>query len=340
MKQTTLTPLNLDMLATVARYRLMTAEQMRRALAAKREKLASAENFANILRKMHGRGFIGRDWLSLRAPERTMLTRPSAVWFLNPEHLRAIRAELERLERAELYEPFRDYETIVKDSGALAENTLRHELAITDFYSALELGGGESTLTLWLRTSPRHPDISRDVTFTQTDKKSGKASKRRLPLNPDGFHITHTPGRGYAFFFLEMDMSTEAPEKLANKFLAYYAYHQQDRFGHDIAAPMARRYALPIHNAESAPFRVLFVTPTAARRNDLLLKSRVIPMSNFFHFATLPDLRGNAYGPIWHSKETLAAHLDEYDARTRTDTPNTLRTWAHSLLDVAPPHTL
>lgn len=336
----TLTPLNLDILATIARYRLMTAEQIRRVLAAKREKLASAENFANILRRMHSRGFVGRDWLALRPPERTMLARPSAVWFLLPPHFRAIRDELERLERVELYEDLRDYAKAAKDSAPLAENTLRHELAITDFYSALDLGQGENPLAVWVRTSPRHPDTSRDVHFTQTDKKTGKKTERRLPLNPDGFHITHTSGKGYAFFFLEMDMSTEAPEKLANKFLAYYAYHQQARFGTDLAAPMAQRYGLPIATAERAPFRVLFVTPNAKRRNDLLLKSRVLPMSNLFQFATLADVMADPYGPVWASKETFTPHLDEYNTRTHTDSTVFLRKWAHDLLDGLPLHRL
>lgn len=336
----TLTPLNLSIIATVARYRLMTTEQIHRALSARREKLASVENFSNILRRLHGHGFIARDWVAVRPAERSMLARPSAVWHLKPENLRAILAELERTERAELYEDLRDYEKAIKNGAPLAENTLRHELAITDFYSALDLGQGDAAPVLWLRTSPKHPDISRDVAFTKTDKKTGHKTAVRLPLNPDGFHITHAEGKGHAFFFLEMDMSTEAPEKLANKFLAYYAYHQQDRFGEDIAAPIARRHRLPIQHPEAAPFRVLFVAPTPRRRNDLLLKSRVLPMSNLFQFATLGDLRENPNGPIWLSKETFAPHLNEYNERTHTDSSTVLREWAHALLDSLAPHRL
>lgn len=334
----TLTPLNLTILETVARYRLMTTEQMHRALSAKREKLASVENFSNILRRLHSLGFIGRDWVAVRPAERTAFAKPSAVWHLKPEHLKAILQELEQTERAELYEPFRDYEHRVKDSAPLAENTLRHELAITDFYAALDTD--PARVALWMRTSPRHPAISRDVVFTQTDKKTGKKTERKLPLNPDGFHITRTEGRGYAFFFLEMDMSTEAPEKLTNKFLAYYAYHQQNRFGGDIAAPLSRRYALSIQHSDIAPFRVLFVTPNSRRRNDLLLKSRLLPLSNLFHFTTLGDLIREPYGAIWLSKETFAPHLDEYNERTHTHTASILRDWAHTLLDRLPQHAL
>lgn len=334
----TLTPLNLLIIETVARFRLMTTEQLHRALSAKREKLASVENFSNILRRLHSLGFIGRDWVAVRPAERTAFSKPSAVWHLKPEHLKAVLAELERTARADLYEPLRDYETNVKDGAPLAENTLRHELAITDFYSALDTD--PARVALWLRTSPRHPDISRDVVFTQTDKNTGKKTERRLPLNPDGFHITHTEGKGYACFFLEMDMSTEAPEKLTNKFIAYVAYHQQNRFGEDIATPLVRRYALPIQHPEAAPFRVLFVTPNARRRNDLLLKSRVFPMGNLFHFATLDDLKRDPYGAIWISKETFAPHLDEYNEKTHTLTASILRDWAHTLLDELPKHAL
>ena len=175
-----LTPLNLLILETVARYRLMTTEQVHRALSGKRDKLASVENFSNILRRLHSLGFLGRDWVAVRPAERTAFAKPSAVWHLKPEHLRAILAELERTERVDLYEPLRDEEANVKDSAPLAENTLRHELAITDFYAALDTD--PARVALWLRTSPRHPAISRSVVFTQTDKKTGKKTERRLPL--------------------------------------------------------------------------------------------------------------------------------------------------------------
>lgn len=337
----TLTPLNLAILETVLRFRLMTTEQIHRALSARREKLASIENFSNILRRLHTHGFIGRDWVAVRPAERTAFAKPSAVWFLKPDHLRAILTELERTGRAELYEELRDFEQSAKDSAPLAENTLRHELAITDFYSSLAFSPEpETRLALWLRTSPRHPGISREVRFTQTDKKSGKKHERRLPLNPDGFHLTETSGKGFAFFFLEMDMSTEAPEKLTNKFLAYVAYHQQRRFGPDIAAPFAKRYGLPIQNADAAPFRVLFVTPTEKRRNDLLLKSRVLPMANLFQFATLADVKQNPHGAIWLSKESFIEHLDNYNERTHTESGSILRAWAHDLLNQAPRHAL
>lgn len=333
----TLTPLNLDIIETVLRYRLMTTEQIHRVLSTKREKLASVPNFSNIMRRLHSLGFVGRDWVAVNPGERNAFSKPSAIWHLRPEHLRAVLAELEKTERVDLYEPFRDHETAAKDGAPLAENTLRHELAVTDFYAALETRLA-SRLVLWLRTSPRHPDISRSVSFTQTDKKTGKKTERRLPMNPDGFHITHDPERGFACFFLEIDRSTENIEKITQKFLAYFAYHKGGTFGVDIAAPLARRNRLSIEHPEKASFRVLFVAPTARRRNDLLLKSRVLPLSNLFHFATLPDAIRDPSGDIWLSKESFLPHLDEYNERTHTEKPSILREWAHTTLDNVPKH--
>ena len=135
-------------------------------------------------------------------------------------------------------------------------------------------------------------------------------------------------------------MSTEAPEKLTAKFIAYVAYHQQGRFGAEIAAPLARRYRLPIQHAEAAPFRVLFVAPTSRRRNDLLLKSRVLPLANLFQFTTLDDVKRDPHGAIWLSKETFAPVLDDYNERTHTESASLLRTWAHTVLDGLPKHAL
>ena len=90
-----LTPLNLAILETVLRFRLMTTEQIHHALSVQREKLASVKNFSNILRRLHSLNFIGRDWISVRPAARTAYSKPSAVWHLKPEHLKAVLTELE-----------------------------------------------------------------------------------------------------------------------------------------------------------------------------------------------------------------------------------------------------
>lgn len=136
-------------------------------------------------------------------------------------------------------------------------------------------------------------------------------------------------------------MNTEtAAEKLTNKFLAYYAYFQEKGFGPDIAVPFARKHRLPVPQPEIAPFRVLFVAPTAKRRNDLLLKSRVLPTSTLFHFTTMEDALAYPFGPAWLSKDSFKSHLAEYDARTHTDNPALLRAWAHEVLNGLPKHAL
>lgn len=342
MKQK-LTALNLDIIKQLLRYRLMTTAQIHRIVFQPRDKQAAETSVSNVMRRLHSHSFVSRDWVAVKSTERSMLGRPSAVWHLKPENLKHLRVELEASGRADLYEELAPFGKALKDGAALAENTLRHELAITDFYSALEMAapGSQRQLPLWLRTSPRHADISRDVTLTKTDKKTGRQNTHRLPLNPDGLHVVHHPDKGCAFFFLEMDMNSETnSEKITNKFLAYYAYFEHNTFGKDIAQPFAERYRLPVTHPEAARFCVLFVVPNAKRRNDLLLKSRVLATSNLFQFAVLDDVMADPFGAVWLSKASFKDHLDDYNRRTHAESPVLLRNWAHGILDGLPKHTL
>jgi hypothetical protein len=339
-----LTEHNLEILTTLLKYRLMSTEQVYRAAYTGRRdpKPATMRAAANTLKRLHLNGFLGRDWVDPKKHTREKPTRPSAIWFLEKKHFEKVCENLIQHSRADVFEDLAAAH-VIRDGSALAANTLRHELAITEFYMALNMAApaGGRNIPLWLRTSPRHPDISRTVTATKTDKKTGRESKLTLPLNPDGFHVVHRPDKGCAFFLLEMDMNTETnAEKITKKFLAYYAYYEQGTFGQDIAVPFARKYRLPITRPEAAPFRVLFVAPNTRRRNDLLLKSRVLPTSNLFQFATLDDVLADPFGPAWLCKDSFKDYLDEFNARTHTDNPALLRAWAHGILDQLPRHAL
>jgi hypothetical protein len=347
-----LTADNLAMLRTILTYRLMTTEQVCRNVAAARADSSDANirSVAKTLKKLHLNGLVGRDWVDPKKHMRDTPGRPAAVWFFDKKHFENLCEHLAETGRADLCEDLTTAH-VLREGSMLAANTLRHELAITDFYQALNQAAPATgiSLPLWLRTSPKHPDITRTVRFTKTRTKTDPKTRQTvkteipatLPLNPDGFHVLQPAGKECAFFLLEMDMNTEtAHEKLTNKFLAYYAYYQEKGFGPDIAAPFVQKYRLPVPRPETVPFRVLFVTPTAKRRNDLLLKSRVLPTSNLFQFATLPDLLADPFGPVWLNKEAFKDHLDEYNARTHTDNLAVLRTWAHGILDALPKRTL
>lgn len=343
-----LTPNTLPLLTTILKYRLMSTDQVYRAVYAPRADQesrtipATSRAVANALKRLHLDGFVGRDWVDPKKHTRETPARPSAIWFLEKKHFEKLCENLAAHSRADMCEELTAAH-VMRDGSTLAANTLRHELAITEFYLRLEQAAPSArrSVPLWLRTSPRHPDISRTVSATKTDKKTGRESKLTLPLNPDGFHVVQHPERGCAFFLLEMDMNTETnAEKITKKFLAYYAYYEQGTFGTDIAGPFALRYRLPVTHPEAAPFRVLFVAPNAKRRNDLLLKSRVLPTSNLFQFAVLDEMLADPFGPVWLSKDSFKGHLDEYNARTHTDNPALLRAWAHSVLDTLPKHAL
>ncbi len=344
-----ITTANLSLLEAILRFRLMSTVQTQRFMN-KTQPQVSSSSIATTLSRLHSAGYVSRTWLSILPVERSQLARPSAVWYFTQGNFEKLTQALARFGRADEAEDLAHLGNILKNSGALMDNTLRHELAITDFYLALESVTGESGVNMpfWLRSSPSHADISRHVTFTKTvtlyDKKTKSETKRdsqvTLPLNPDGFHVIQTP-RGCAFYFLEMDMNTETlKEKLTNKFLAYYAYFEQKQFGKDIALPFCSRYRLPIAQPDYAPFRVLFVTPNEKRRNDLLLKARLLPTSSLFQFATLPDLLADPLGKVWLSKQSFLEHLEDYNRRTNSENPAVLRKWVHEILNNTPKHAL
>lgn len=340
------TPLHYAIISHLLRYRLMTTAQLYRTVFCERDNPGTENNVANIMKSLHGKGFVSRDWLAVKPTERHMLARPSAIWYLKPENLKAVRAELEKKGKADLYESLRHYAPSLKDNSALAENTLRHELAITDFYSALERSISQKhqtlSLPLWLRTSPRHPEITRTVECEEKNQKNGTAKTIILPFNPDGFHMLHYPDKGHAFFFLEMDMNTETShKKLHQKFLVYYHYSRQNRFAAEIAVPFGERYRLPLTRTDTIPFRVLVVAQHDKRRNDLLLKSiSSQPLTSLFHFATLDDVIQNPFGEIWLSKKDFQNHLPEYQERAQKETLPLVREWAHSILSELPKHAL
>jgi hypothetical protein len=351
MNKRRLTSRNLQMLEAILRYRLMTTEQLHKLIFSRQPEPGTTNSLSNTLRKLHGLEFISRTWVSRSTQEKSMLARPAAVWFFKNENFKKICEELAETGRADVVEDLASLGKALKDSGTLAENTLRHELAITDFYVALEHAAQVSPIALpfWLRTSPKHEDVSRNVTFTKTVTKRNNKTKQEthhdtnvtLPLNPDGFHVLNPQGKGCAFFFLEMDLATETlTEKLTNKFLAYYAYYEQKTFRQDIADIFIARHRLPVARPEMASFRVLFVTPNEKRRNDLLLKSRVLPTSQLFHFATLPDVLADPFGAVWLCKDSFKPYLSEYDRRTHIENPALLRKWAHEALNTTTKHAL
>ncbi len=344
MSRQNLTELNLRCIETIARFRVMTTEQLHRAVFLKRERSATENSVANVMRRLHERGFVARDWLTLLSPERGVYDKPRAVWFVAPPNFAAIRAELARTERAHRFEELRPLARQASDTKAFAMNTLRHEIAITEFYLALERAeAGAGQVPFWLRTSPRHPEVSTTVRARKkitSGRQEGRSLEVDLPLNPDGLHAIRND-RGTAFFFLEIDMNTETGlEKLSDKFLAYYVYFDRDRFGRELAPMLCERHKIGVSDPSRARFRVLFVTTNAKRRNDLLLKSRVLPTSNVFQFATLSEVAQDPFGAVWLSKKDFEPYLDEYNRRTHTDPPALLREWGHGILDQLEKHAL
>src|SRR5512147_1759649 len=90
------TALHYTIITALLRYRLMTTAQLYRTVFCEREHPGTENNVANIMKQLHSKGLVSRDWLSVKPTERSLLARPSAIWYLTPENLKAVRKELEQ----------------------------------------------------------------------------------------------------------------------------------------------------------------------------------------------------------------------------------------------------
>jgi hypothetical protein len=94
------------------------------------------------------------------------------------------------------------------------------------------------------------------VSLAGSDPKS-RLMERKVALIPDGFFVLKTPTMRL-FYFLEVDLGSEASRVLVEKCRAYYAFWHSGGFG--------EKHALE----GKVGFRVLFVAPTEKRAATIL----------------------------------------------------------------------
>jgi hypothetical protein len=116
------------------------------------------------------------------------------------------------------------------------------------------------------------------------------ATVRKVSLLPDGFFILKPP-KMKLFYYLEVDLGSEAGRVLTAKCQAYYAFWQSGGFG--------ERHGVE----ERVGFRVLFVAPTEKRVQTMLQSiSRLDAGQGLFWVALQNDITpSDILRPIWRS---------------------------------------
>lgn len=114
----------------------------------------------------------------------------------------------------------------------------------------------------------------------------------RLRCEPDAFMQIEVQDRGgKAFFFVEIDRSTERLSILEEKVSRYSFYRYSGGLvGHDRST-----------KRESVPFRVLFVLKSAERRNNLIerLLARTPTVRTLVYASTLSEVLTDPFGRVW-----------------------------------------
>lgn len=158
---------------------------------------------------------------------------------------------------------------------------LEHNLGIAEFRVCLELAlrnNPEIDLLFWRRESKE-----------LNDRVLDPRKRKYLPVTPDAFFGLQT-NLGRSYFFLEVDMATQEHRRITRKIIAYREYWKKGLYG--------QKYGFN-------SFRVLFVTTTERRLNNLLKTAEKTGAKNMFLFATQSDItEGRIFDSIWMSPAT------------------------------------
>ncbi len=341
-----LTPKQIAVLADVVRLKLLSTRQIGELhfdLAEKPETTAPA----NLMRKLKMAGCVKSAYTPLTSTETDTPTRPSAVWFVPPDSLKVIRRVLVEQGRASEWEAIEATAVTINKDQRFAEQSLRHEVGISDVLMALErqvraLPGFE--LVFALRTSPRHEDISTTIEIKKTrtvqDGKTKELRERefrqKTTVNPDLFFAIQYPDKTFGFFFGEYDNDTSNEAKFFEKLEGYHVYQSRGLF-EPVARTFSERYALPIKDFSGASFRVVTIvnskTNPTRRRNSLFSRSLLLPTNRFYNFATLDEWKRDPLGQVFLNKQTFAPLMDEYHRCIKPASPTIVSKWMDSKLD-------
>lgn len=173
----------------------------------------------------------------------------------------------------------------------ISDRTIRHELAVADVKVAL----------LSSRVSPL--EIPLFITWPWLIEFTAHHPQTRQPavLKPDGFFVLRDAQGKDHFFYVEVDMSTERHEVILNKAALYRAHAQSGEFARMGSSLGTGNYH----------FRVLLVTKTKQRRNELAMSLLSVPILMQVWLTTKDELETEPWGAIWMRPADVRKVLDD-----------------------------
>ncbi len=301
---------------------------------------------------MHG--FVQRLYVPLTSEQTKVATRPSAVWMFPPKQQKKLEIFLDSAGRSSEWQEiedelfsFREDNQTVRKNQRFAEQSLRHEIGITDVSMALDCAVEKNKgfeLLFFIRTSPRHPVVSKKIEVTRarrmTSKKTGEQKENKTTfkqtMNPDFFSCVKCPDGLHVFTFGEFDNDTSNEAKFLEKLEGYIAYEKQKHFG-ELCKTVCRHFGIAPEDLKGrTSLRVLTVVASASnaekRLRNLYMQGVKLPTERFLNFTTLADFQRESFGNIILNKKMFEPVKDEYLGSTRHHSVKRQREWFSSVL--------
>jgi hypothetical protein len=204
-------------------------------------------------------------------------------------------------------------------NGPVAPTTMRHELNVNKFVTAVMVGIAERYGLCHPEASPtRRLDLDKLSEVLSVESGShlwdyvanpDSAEKSRhphIPIRPDRLFTLKTED-GWKVFFLEVEIAAKSQARFRRRIRGYRAYYSSDGF--------LRRYGQG-EDRSQYPFCVLITAPTEERRNNLIelaIKEKTLRMC---WFAVYDEAVADPLGQVWIRPEEYAsaiAGLSEQD---------------------------
>jgi len=186
--------------------------------------------------------------------------------------------------------------TRMQERIKVSEFILKHELAVVDTKAALApaIAKADKLDLVDFTLNPEKHAFHAKEAILDSKKLVGF---RSMVVKPDGFiHVRERQGENQPvdqYFFLEVDRGTMNLKRIVKKARQYSQFYRSGCF--------ARELGFPSESRERHPFRVLFVVPSAERRNNIaekLLQAKT-PVKTMIWITTMDELSADPLGAIW-----------------------------------------
>jgi Replication-relaxation len=347
-----LSPRNLDVLYSVARFRLCSTKQLYQLHFA--ESGALDTSCATLLARLEGRGYLQRTYTYGRSTQTALglsKTRPDSVWYFPPACQKQLQDDLSKLGRLSEFDRFQDHIHVYNKDQSFSDQVLPHELGLTSCLMALEAHvAARSDIAdfFWIRTSPQHKITSTRVHYLGAD------SARTRAINPDAvvfFKVWDGEVMRPNFFYLEYETGTADAYKYRDqKVIPYREYvyqarehnlrHAETRYFAEVAVGILERWGIEVPKNYIPAFRVLTISSHPEDSKKLFSVSTAVPSKALFLFTDLATFLSDPLGPIWMRKQEFeeAGLLAEFESKEwlvaeQRILPSVLRTWLSEVLD-------